>query len=154
MDETSSTDLVGMEFLMTVMEVRESVDSTSPEHMQPLWQETKFSIAKLIEDLTIAFDEEQDVNKAIELAAQLQYWHRIESTIREKMDIKWKDGRVHKWNNSGLKASIRSNVFYPEQRPSRAMIHILWVITVAACSHAFDLVLSASDLHRANILVW
>jgi hypothetical protein len=88
MDETSSTDLVGMEFLMTVMEVRESVDSTSPEHMQPLWQETKFSIAKLIEDLTIAFDEEQDVNKAIELAAQLQYWHRIESTIREKMDIK------------------------------------------------------------------
>jgi hypothetical protein len=87
MDETSSTDLVGMEFLMTVMEVRESVDSTSPEYMQPLWQETKFSIEKLIEDLTIAFDEEQDVNKAIELAAQLQYWHRIESTIREKMDI-------------------------------------------------------------------
>ena len=76
-----------MEFLMTVMEIRESVDSTSPEHMQPLWQETKLSIEKLIEALTIAFDEGQDVNKAIELAAQLQYWHNIESAIREKMDI-------------------------------------------------------------------
>eukprot|EP00980_Cylindrotheca_fusiformis_P003324 scaffold746_cov123-Cylindrotheca_fusiformis.AAC.12 len=87
MDETSSTDLVGMEFLMTVMEVRESVDSASPEHMQPLWQETKLSMEKLMQDLTIAFDEEKDLDKAIELAAQLQYWRRIESTIHEKMNL-------------------------------------------------------------------
>lgn len=75
-----------MEFLTDVMEVRESVDSTSADHLQPLWKETKLSIESLIGDLTIAFDED-DLDKAIELAARLQYWHRIESAIREKMSL-------------------------------------------------------------------
>jgi molecular chaperone HscB len=85
MEETSRSDLVGMEFLMETMELREAVDSTSPVHLKPIWDETQQHIAQVVEDLETAFDEE-DFARAVELSAQLQYWHNIETAIHEKME--------------------------------------------------------------------
>ena len=85
MEETSKSDLVGMEFLMQVMEIRESVDTTAPEHLKPIWDETKHHMEELVDELGEAFEQE-DYEKAIQLSAQLQYWHRIETAIHEKME--------------------------------------------------------------------
>lgn len=85
MEETSQSDLVGMEFLMQVMELREAVDSTSPASLKPIWDETQQDISHVVEELEAAFEEE-DISKSVELSAQLQYWHRIEETIYEKME--------------------------------------------------------------------
>jgi len=85
-DETSQTDLVGTEFLMEVMELREDVDSTDPKYLKPIWEETKVRIASIVDDLDDAFEGE-DYAKAMELASQLQYWRRIQTAIHEKMDI-------------------------------------------------------------------
>jgi molecular chaperone HscB len=85
-DETSQTDLVGMEFLMEVMELREDVDSTDPKYLKPIWEETKARIASIVENLDEAFEGE-DYSKAMELASQLQYWRRIQTAIYEKMDL-------------------------------------------------------------------
>lgn len=84
-DEASKTDLVGMEFLMEVMEVQETVEATPAENIEPLWKETEIHIGSLLAELTEAFDETGDETKAKYIVAKLQYWYRIESLIHEKM---------------------------------------------------------------------
>lgn len=78
-----------MEFLMMVMELREAIDSSPPEKMEALMQEIQNNIQQVLDELEIAFDGNEsktDLERARKLSAQLQYWHRIESTIRDKMD--------------------------------------------------------------------
>jgi hypothetical protein len=55
--------------------------------MDPLWKDAQTSIGRLLQDLETAFDKEHDLDKAIELAAQLQYWQQIENSIKEKMQV-------------------------------------------------------------------
>ena len=74
-----------MEFLVEVMEVQESVQSTPAENMEPLWKETQIHIGSLLDELAEAFDETGDENTAKYIVAKLQYWYRIENLIREKM---------------------------------------------------------------------
>jgi Fe-S protein assembly co-chaperone HscB len=85
MDETSKSNLVGNEFLMDVMEIRESIIATPATNLQPLWKETRLKIQQVCEELDDAFEKE-DNEKALRLSAMLQYWHRIEETIHEKME--------------------------------------------------------------------
>jgi molecular chaperone HscB len=85
MDETSQGNLVGEDFLMDVMEIRESIDSTDATNMKPLWDETQQKIHQVCEKLDVAFNA-QDFPEALKLSAMLQYWHRIEVTIHEKME--------------------------------------------------------------------
>lgn len=85
MEETSKTDLVGNEFLMDVMEIRESIAETPAAQFEPLWKETRLKIQQVCEELDDAFEAE-DNEKALRLSAMLQYWHRIEETIHEKME--------------------------------------------------------------------
>lgn len=75
-----------MEFLMQVLEVQESVESTPAETMEPLWKETQIHIGSLLAELTEAFDETGNQTKAKQIVAKLQYWYRIEALIHEKMD--------------------------------------------------------------------
>lgn len=67
------------------MELRETVDSTKPENLKSLWDETQQRINQVLEELDESF-EDNDFQKAIKLSAQLQYWHRIETAIYEKME--------------------------------------------------------------------
>mmetsp|Transcript_24347 Transcript_24347/g.59607 ORF Transcript_24347/g.59607 Transcript_24347/m.59607 type:complete len:217 (+) Transcript_24347:84-734(+) len=84
-EETSKTDLVGMDFLLQVMELQESVEAAPAENMEPLWKETQIHIGSLLDELTVAFDETRDETTAKYNVAKLQYWYRIESLIHEKM---------------------------------------------------------------------
>jgi molecular chaperone HscB len=86
LDESSSTDLVGAPFLMDVMERRETISETSDHvHLQSMWRENKRSIQATCRELTNAFAA-SDLDRALRLTARLQYWNRIEETLREKMD--------------------------------------------------------------------
>jgi Fe-S protein assembly co-chaperone HscB len=92
MDETSNTEVVGAEFLMQIMEWRETIDaisesdsSESEEQLKPLKEELQQVLAQVVQELEAAF-EAHDYSKAVELSGQLQYWHRIDTEIHEKME--------------------------------------------------------------------
>lgn len=120
----SSSFLVGLDFLMHVMEIRERIDEISSssssnnnnnnknEELRIVWDETQKEMKQTIHDLEIAFDHvlslsssssssfdketkttttttnaNEYLEQCIKLTAQLQYWHRIEMIIHEKMDV-------------------------------------------------------------------
>lgn len=85
LDETSKGNLVGAEFLMEIMELREDINHTPSTNLEPIYTETKQRIESLCKDLSEAF-EENDLGNAMELSAKLQYWYRVEETIYEKME--------------------------------------------------------------------
>ena len=86
LDETSQTNLVGTEFLMEIMEIREDVDRIDPKNMKPIWEETNARIHHCIDELSTAFDE-CDYKQAMQFTSQLQYWYRIQTAIYEKMEL-------------------------------------------------------------------
>lgn len=98
-------DLVGMEFLMEIMEWREAIEDATTNGAPPQQQQSKLeTIAeetkilhqhceKELEDLlddddanTIAKDE-ATLQDARQLTARLQYWHRLETTLKEATDV-------------------------------------------------------------------
>jgi molecular chaperone HscB len=92
-EETANTaSLIRPEFLLQVMEWRETIDSLDPssgdhddmEVLEDLLSQTKDEIQGVMSQLDEAF-QKQDLNRAMQLSAQLQYWHRIEETIQDKM---------------------------------------------------------------------
>jgi molecular chaperone HscB len=85
MEDQSTGDLVGMVFLMEIMEAREIIDSTvGDDELRPLLLENQKEIDETSELLSRAF-EQTNLEKALELTAQIQYFTRIDETIREKM---------------------------------------------------------------------
>lgn len=85
-EEAASGELVGGEFLMEIMEIREEIQATlGDEALRKLLHENQARIDETCVELAEAFDE-NDLDKALELTARLQYWNRIDETIREKMD--------------------------------------------------------------------
>lgn len=88
MNETLSQEAVGMDFLMQVMEIREEVDSVetgSDEALRNLLASNEQKIAETCTELETAH-ESGDLDRALQLTAQLQYWNRVTETIREKME--------------------------------------------------------------------
>jgi molecular chaperone HscB len=85
-DESSNTSLVGGDFLMLIMELREAVDeANSDAELRPLWKENEVRIDETCLGIGQAIDA-GNLEQARKLTAQLQYWNRIDETIREKMD--------------------------------------------------------------------
>jgi molecular chaperone HscB len=85
MEDQAKGELVGPGFLMEIMEVRESIDSTIGDNaLRPLLLENQKRIEETSELLSRAF-EQTSMEKALELTAQIQYFTRIDETIREKM---------------------------------------------------------------------
>lgn len=86
MEDSASGKVVGHEFLMEVMLLREEIDSSSGDEMlKPLLGRNQYRIEETCQELEQAF-EESDLDKAVELTARLQYWNRIDETIREKIN--------------------------------------------------------------------
>lgn len=87
LDEAAGTELVGMEFLMEIMQLREDIASvTKQEDMISMMKDIQDQVDKVCSLLAAAF-EDQDLEKALQLTAQLQYWNRVDETLREKIDV-------------------------------------------------------------------
>ena len=96
--------LVDMEFLARVMEIREQIDSilrgaedeeddgsdsnhqeaAIDEALKPLLYENKQRLEETCHDLEQAF-QQNDLEQARKLTGHLQYWNRIDETIRERI---------------------------------------------------------------------
>ncbi len=100
MDETSTGQLVGHDFLMEVMHVREQIiepgsndghdddDDDDKEQLKELWESNQRRIQTLSDQLARAFDDHQppDLENAMRLTAKLQYWYRVEEKLLEQME--------------------------------------------------------------------
>ena len=97
-----SQNLVGMEFLMEIMEWRESIEDAGTDQSklkeiasktQALHSECQANIEELLDGVNDGVDGTETLNDATlqgarELTAQLQYWHRLETTLKEAMEVK------------------------------------------------------------------
>mmetsp|Transcript_6433 Transcript_6433/g.9420 ORF Transcript_6433/g.9420 Transcript_6433/m.9420 type:complete len:206 (-) Transcript_6433:127-744(-) len=84
-EDNLSGNILGAEFLMQVMSIREEVEeSKSNEDLSRQLQENKIRISEAVEDLAAAFDQD-DFHKAKCAAVSLNYWKRIEETVKDKM---------------------------------------------------------------------
>jgi molecular chaperone HscB len=74
------------EFLMLVMELGEMIDSVySDEELKPFFEANRKRIEHTCERLGLAFAI-PDLKKAAELTTELNYWNRIDETLRGKME--------------------------------------------------------------------
>jgi len=90
-------NLISPELLLTVMEIREEIedavasssaslndeDDSSNKELKRLYDENRHRIESTCKNLDIAFDV-KNFELAKCLVAELQYWNRVEETIREK----------------------------------------------------------------------
>lgn len=85
MEEDISGSILGHEFLMDIMEIREETESTDDKaKLENLLSENQVRIGDTCEDLADSF-EKNDLDEAKRHAAKLQYWNRIRETIKEKL---------------------------------------------------------------------
>ena len=83
-DETTDVD---HEFLMKIMEIRESIDEIEKdEKLRHFLNENNQKIKDTCVSLNIAF-ENKDFDKMKKLTVQLQYWYKVEETIIDKISI-------------------------------------------------------------------
>jgi len=86
MEEASTGELVGTEFLMSIMEIRDAIEYTqADDELKGFLKENEKQIQDNNEELAKAF-EERDLKKALELTARLQYLNRVDETIKGKME--------------------------------------------------------------------
>jgi molecular chaperone HscB len=86
LEEEATTELVGEAFLIGIMEIREAIaETTDNSKLQEMWKSNKKVIQERCDGLELAFGS-HDWDEAVRLTAQLQYWNRIEETLRDKLD--------------------------------------------------------------------
>lgn len=93
-DENDTGNLVGNEFLFTIMETRESIedilhsdsdnDEVKDNKLRPILTHNQDLIEETCQHLITAF-QSNDLKEAKKLTAQLQYWYRVEETIIDKI---------------------------------------------------------------------
>lgn len=83
--EESSGDLVGIDFLSKVIELREKIFAAGEDEdkalINDLFGENQSRIESVCTELATAFKTE-DIPAAQKLTAQLQYWNRIDESLR------------------------------------------------------------------------
>ena len=90
LDEGTSSEMLGAEFLMNIMEVREELEEAGaePSRLQALREANKQAMDKLHSQLRGAFDEARDLELARALTARLQYLQRIEEEAANRLPPK------------------------------------------------------------------
>jgi len=89
LSEDNQQNVLPMEFLMEIMEVREALseidadDEASGDRLRDMKENNDERVKEVIERLSVAF-EGGDVDAARENTAILNYYHRIEEEIKEK----------------------------------------------------------------------
>ena len=92
-------DLVGMEFLMEMMEWREAIEDAGTDQAElariseqttVLHQSCIATLEDLLDDVGDRIDdgvEKATLRDARRLAAELQYWHRLERTLKDATEV-------------------------------------------------------------------
>jgi DnaJ-domain-containing protein 1 len=110
-ESTNSMDIVGMEFLMEIMEVRSEMEdciqdlpesgtgqdqsAVTEQRLRQLWLENRHRTLQTNRALSAAWmerserEKERDLHAIQKLTAQLQYFHRIDETIREHVHVEY-----------------------------------------------------------------
>jgi len=90
LDEGTSGDVLGGEFLMHIMEVREELEEAGvePSRLQALRDANQQAMDELHAQLRDAFDEARDVELARALTARLQYLQRVEEEAAGRLPPK------------------------------------------------------------------
>jgi molecular chaperone HscB len=87
LEEAAGSELVGSDFLMEMMELREDIASpTDQEGLVIVMQANQARIEALCKELANAFDA-TDLASALKLTCELQYLNRVDETLREKIDV-------------------------------------------------------------------
>ena len=82
---TQNQSIVNNHLLVTIMTVREEVDSASTDsELRPILQSCREQQDEICEKLSVAYSKGR-MKDAKYLTAELQYWKRVEETIIEKM---------------------------------------------------------------------
>ena len=89
LNEDTSGGILGPDFLMHVMEVREELEEagTEVERLQALRSANRETVAELLEQLGVAFAASSGLDEARALTARLQYLQRIEEEIHARMPV-------------------------------------------------------------------
>lgn len=91
LNEETGGEVVGMDFLMDIMEVREELEEANndPETLRTLRDANQQAMSELLEQLAAAFDDDanSDLERARALTARLQYLHKIEEEIRARTEV-------------------------------------------------------------------
>lgn len=101
-DNANPQELVGMEFLMEMMEWREAIEDAGADQpklvaiakeTQILHQTCETALEELLDDAGTSTShadasvDEVTLQNARQLTAQLQYWHRLEQTLKDAMEV-------------------------------------------------------------------
>lgn len=86
-EDDASTQLVGACFLMDVMMQREEIEEAQHDQtrLKVLYDRNLERVQECCRQLEVAF-RDRDMNTARKLTAQLQYWNRIDETLREALE--------------------------------------------------------------------
>lgn len=88
LEEAASSEVVGMEFLMEIMELREEIAETTEEaDLERLIDDNQARMDAVGVKLATAFENADTLDDALQLTAQLQYWNRIDETLQEKTEV-------------------------------------------------------------------
>ena len=87
LEEATGSELVGSEFLMEMMELREDIASAADQEvLVKMMQVNQARVEGLCAKLADAFDA-TDLASALKLTAELQYLNRVDETLREKINV-------------------------------------------------------------------
>lgn len=95
LSEEDGNELVGMEFLMDIMERREAIEDAGSDQpqleairakSQMFQRDCETALEELLSEALVAVDD-ATLAEARKLTAQLQYWHRLETTLKEALEV-------------------------------------------------------------------
>ena len=77
---------MGPDFFMEIMDIREAIECANDNEIRQLLKENAVRMDNVGRQLTEAF-EANDLDRALKLTAELQYWNRAQETLKEKVLI-------------------------------------------------------------------